>query len=134
MKPMEEIVKKKFKIAVIEDDEVLSKTLKGELEDTGFEVMQAYNGLDGLEMIFSKKPDLVLLDIVMPNMDGMTMLKKLRESDTDKKDVPVVLLTNLNADDKIMKGVVENEPSYYLVKSNYKIADVIEKVKDCLKI
>jgi two-component system alkaline phosphatase synthesis response regulator PhoP len=134
MKSMEKIVKEKFKIAVVEDDKVISKTLKEALEDAGFDVMQAYDGLAGLEMIFSKKPDLVLLDIAMPNMDGIAILKKLRESDTDRKNIPVIFLTNLNADDKIMNRIVGNEPSYYLVKSDYKIDEVIEKVKDCLKI
>ena len=65
-------------------------------------------------------------------MDGMTMLAKLRESGEFGKHVPVILLTNLNADDKITAGVFQSEPSYYLVKSNYTMADVVTKVKDCL--
>ena len=123
----------KLKIAIVEDEEAISKSLEGELEDAGFEVVKAPDGVQGLHLALKEKPDLVLLDIVMPNMDGMTMMKKLRESGEYGKHVPIILLTNLNADDKIMGGVVESEPSYYLVKSNWTVADVVLKVKDRLK-
>jgi DNA-binding response OmpR family regulator len=129
---MEKIKKEKFKIAVIEDDEVISKSLCGELEDAGFETIRAFNGLEGLKLVLSKSPDLILLDIVMPKMDGMTMMAKLRESSDYGKNVPVILLTNLNADDKIMHGVVKDEPAYYLVKNNFSAADVVEKVRERL--
>lgn len=129
---MEKITKGKYKIAVVEDDQVLSKSLVGELEDADFDVVTAFDGEAGLELILKEKPDLVLLDIIMPKMDGMTMLSKLRESGEFGKHIPIILLTNLNADDKIMGGVAKNEPSYYLVKSGYTVADVVEKVKKCL--
>lgn len=129
---MEKIKKEKYKIAVIEDDEVMSKSLVGELEDAGFEAITAFDGIQGIELSLKEKPDLILLDIVMPNMDGMTMMKKLRESGEFGRHVPIIILTNLNADDKITADVVKNEPSYYLVKSNWTVADVIEKVKDRL--
>ena len=68
-------------------------------------------------------------------MEGMTMLNKLRKSGPEYgQNVPVVLLTNLNADDKIMHGVTMNEPSYYLVKSQWELPDAVKKVKECLEI
>jgi len=129
---MEKITKEKYKIVVVEDDEVLSKSLAGELEDVGFEAVVAFDGEAGLALALKEKPDLVLLDIVMPKMDGMTMMKKLRDSGEFGKHVPIILLTNLNADDKISAGVTQNEPSYYLIKSNYTVADVVAKVRDRL--
>ena len=123
----------KYKIAVIEDEEVTSKSLVGELEDADFDVVKAFDGEAGLQLALEEKPDLILLDIVMPKMDGMTMMKQLRESGEFGRHVPIILLTNLNADDKIMGGVTQNEPSYYLVKSSYKVADVVAKVNECLK-
>jgi DNA-binding response OmpR family regulator len=130
---MEKTTKEKYKIAVIEDEEIMSKSLVGELEDADFEVITAFDGKQGLQLILKEKPDLVLLDIVMPEMDGMTMMKKLRESGGYGKHIPIILLTNLNADDKIMGGVTQNEPSYYLVKSTYTVADVVERVRHSLK-
>ena len=129
---MEKIIKAKFKVAIIEDEEIMSRSLTGELEDAGFDVITALDGESGLNLILKEKPDIILLDIIMPKMDGMTMLGKLRESGEYGKHVPVILLTNLNADDAIMGSITKNEPSYYLVKSNYQIADVVAKVKSCL--
>ncbi|MDP2598338.1 MAG: response regulator [Candidatus Liptonbacteria bacterium] len=129
---MEKLVKGKYKIAVIEDDLAMSKSLAGELEDADFTVVKAFDGEAGLALVLKEKPDLVLLDIVMPIMDGMTMMTKLRKSGEFGKHVPIILLTNLNADDKITIGVAQNEPSYYLVKANHTVADVVAKVKERL--
>jgi response regulator RpfG family c-di-GMP phosphodiesterase len=69
----------------------------------------------------------------MPDMDGIEMMKKLRESSEWGKIVPIILLTNLNPDDeKINKAIADNEPAYYLVKSDLKIADLIEKITERL--
>jgi len=130
---MEKTKKEKFKIAVIEDEKTVSKSLVGELEDAGFEAITALDGARGLELVLKEEPDLILLDIVMPNMDGMTMMKKLRESGEYGAHVPIILLTNLNADDRIMGGIIKTEPSYYLVKSSYTVADVVAKVRSCLE-
>ncbi|MEK7608688.1 MAG: response regulator [Patescibacteria group bacterium] len=129
---MEKTIKEKYKIAVVEDEEVMSRSLTGELEDAGFEVIKAFDGEQGLRLVLKEQPDLILLDIVMPKMDGMTMIKMLRESGEYGKHVSIILLTNLNADDAIMSSVAKNEPSYYLVKSSYTVADVVAKVKYCL--
>lgn len=129
---MEKIIKKKYKIAVIEDEAVMSQALTEELEDADFEVIRAFDGREGLRMILKEEPDLILLDIVMPEMDGMTMMETLRKSGEFGNHVPIILLTNLNVDDKIMGDIARNEPAYYLVKADYTLADVVQKVKDCL--
>lgn len=118
-------------ILIVEDDRALSLTLKDNFEKEGFNIILAKDGVEGLKFALEQKPDLILLDIVMPNMDGMTMMRKLRE-DVRGKKVPIIILTNLESDDAIMKGVIRDEPSYYLVKANWKMEDVIEKVKERL--
>jgi len=118
------------KILIVEDEAALREALVDKLTRESFNVLAAQNGEEGLEIALKEHPDLILLDIIMPKMDGMTMMKKLRE-DTWGKDVHIILLTNLSAtEEKIIKGIVENEPSYYLVKSDWKIGDVVKKVKE----
>ncbi len=124
----------KYKIAIIEDDKVLSKALGEKLIRAGFDIIQAYDGEEGLWLVLKEKPDLILLDIVMAKMDGMNLLKKLRNNSQNEwaMKVPVIILTNLNADDNITRGVARDEPAYYLVKTDYTIDQVIEKVNECL--
>ncbi len=122
------------KILIVEDEEIMLKTLVDNLTYAGFSnILKATNGADGLEMALRENPDVILLDIVMPVMDGMTMLGKLRE-DPRGKNIKVIFLTNLTVDDSIMKGVVKTAPSYYMVKTDHSIDDVINKVKVTLEI
>ena len=124
---------KKTKILIVEDEVVISKVYAEELRDQGFLVFTAANGRDGLELAFREKPDLILLDILMPIMDGLTMMGKLREKDLYGKNVPIILLTNLSAnEEKIMQAVIKNEPAYYLVKSDMDLSSVVEKIKERL--
>jgi two-component system response regulator MprA len=121
------------KILVIEDDPALRGVLHDKFTLDGFSVLEAKDGEEGLAMSLSEHPDIILLDIVMPRMDGLTVMKKLREMNEWGKNVPVVLLTNLSADDeKINQAIVDNEPAYYLVKSNWTISDLVEKVNERL--
>jgi len=124
---------KKIKILIVEDEAVISKTYAEELRSQGFLVLTAANGKDGLELAFREKPDLILLDILMPVMDGLTMMDKLREKDLYGKNVPIILLSNLSAsEEKIMAAITKNEPAYYLVKSDWDLSHVVEKVKERL--
>ncbi len=119
------------KILIVEDERDMRQALVDELSRNDFETLEAKNGREGLESALKNHPDLILLDIVMPEMDGMTMMQKLRENVEGKK-IPIILLTNLNATDKIIEGVVRDEPSYYLVKSDWNIEGVVAKVKEML--
>ena len=100
--------------------------LKTTLTKAGFSVMLAKEGGEALAVARSEKPDLIILDILLPVMDGITVLKKIREYGMR---VPVIILTNLSSDDRIMEGVVRDEPSYYLIKSDSSIEDIVAKVK-----
>jgi len=120
----------KKKILIVEDEMPILESLVDKFTREGFEISVAHNGEEGLKSALEKHPDLILLDIVMPKMDGMTMLKKLREHDAWGQHVPVVLLTNLSADDEMMHKIVETEPSYYLIKKSWTTGDVIQKVRE----
>lgn len=95
------------------------------------EMSVAKDGEDGLNQALANHPDLILLDILMPKMNGLATLKKLREDDWGKT-VPVILLTNLDPDDKAIDAVSEYDPSYYLIKSDNTPQDVLNKINEVL--
>lgn len=116
------------KVLIIEDEESLCNVLKEKLERENFIVMVAKNGEEGLIRIGEVSPDLILLDIAMPRMDGVTMLKKIRQSGNS---VPVIILTNL--DDKCRDEELPRDLyTDCLVKADWKIDDVIKRIKEVL--
>ncbi len=117
-------------ILITEDEPPMLRILTDALRDSGFETLQAKNGQEGLVLALEKHPDLVLLDLLMPNMDGLTMIQKLRTDDGWGKNVPVIILTNVSSDtDPIIDTVVKTQPAYYFVKSDVKLEQIIEKIK-----
>ena len=118
------------KVLVVEDEEILLTALKEELQTGGYEVEGAVDGEDGLEKAKSFKPNLILLDLVMPKMDGMEMLQKLK-ADSTTRDIPVVILTNLSDYERISEALSLGAMDY-LVKANYKLEELLEKVKTVL--
>lgn len=121
----------KVKILLIEDEEMLANMYEVKFQNEGFDLTKALDGADGLEKAKSIKPDFILLDIIMPKMDGFSVLKSLKE-DPATKDVPVVLLTNLGQDEDIAKGK-ELGAVGYLVKANITPSEVVEEVKKKMK-
>ena len=120
-------------LLIIEDEIIAVKIMVEKLVSEGFDVIEAYDGLQGLKMAESEHPDLILLDLLMPKMDGMTMLKELRKDDWGKK-VPVIILTNLSSvDQEKLEDVSVLEPSYYLIKSNKSMQDIVDKINEKLK-
>ena len=119
-------------ILVVEDDTPMLRVLCDKLTREGFSVLEAKNGEEGLALAVSQKPDLILLDIVMPKKDGVTTLRELRAHSEWGKTVPVIILTNLAEDDRLNKEVTFDEPAFYLVKSDWKIEDVVQKVRERL--
>ncbi len=119
------------KVLLVDDDIALVNLYEKSLKDAGFDVYKAHNGIEGHKVALREHPDLILLDIKMPGMDGMTMMKKVR-SDFLGKNVPIIMLTNLDTDDKILQGIVEDQPAYYLLKDNVDPEGVVEKVKEVL--
>ena len=120
------------KILIVEDEQDLRQTLVDKLTREGFDVLEAKNGEEGLKAALKEHPDLILLDIIMPVMDGMTMMKKIREDEWGR-GVPVIMLTNLSDIERVSEAV-ESGIYEYLVKSDWKIEDVVKKVKKKLGI
>jgi DNA-binding response OmpR family regulator len=122
------------KILIVEDDAILTSILTDHLTKEGFEVMKAKNGEEALASAFLNKPDLILLDILLPKVDGFAMLKELRK-DKWGEHVPVIILTNLNSLADISKASEYMDGFQgYLIKSDWKIEDVIAKVRETLKV
>ena len=125
--------KKILVIEEIEDDALIREILHKKFAREGFSVLEAKDGESGLAMALSLHPDLILLDIVMPKMDGLAVMKKLREADGWGKNVPIILFTNQNVDDdKILKEITDNKPTFYLEKLNYTPSELVEKVKELI--
>lgn len=120
----------KSTILIVEDEVALREALKDKLEREGFMTAEAKNGEEGLQICESVKPDLVLLDIIMPIKDGITMLKELRETGWGK-NVPVILLTNLSDNEKVAEALASGSHDY-LVKSDWKLEDVVERIRERL--
>lgn len=115
------------KILLIEDEEMLANMYEVKFQNEGFDITKALDGASGLELAKTIKPDLVLLDVIMPKMDGFSVLKSIRE-DAGIKDLPVILLTNLGQDEDVQKGK-ELGVVGYLVKANVTPAEVVEAAK-----
>lgn len=120
------------KILLIEDDATLTQSLSERLSQE-FIVVRAADGPEGIAATLAHRPDLILLDISLPRMDGTVVLKEIREAMGDwGKLVPVILLTNLTADEKIMQSVAEDAPSFYLLKSDYSLEGIVAKAHEAL--
>lgn len=120
------------KVLVIEDEQDLREALKTALSIENFEVHTAGDGEAGLQMALEVKPDLILLDLMMPKLDGLGVLKALREDEWGK-NVKVIVMTALDDLERVAE-VLENGGSEYLVKSNISLGTVVAKVKEKLKV
>ena len=116
------------KILIVEDEAPLRNAVTDILTFEGFQVFQAKNGQEGLDLALKERPDLILLDLMMPIMDGLTMLEKLRQDQEFGKTAAVILLTNINDPEKV--AMATEAGSYdFLVKSDWNIEDVVRKIK-----
>jgi len=122
---------KKKNILLIEDEEMLASMYETKFQNEGYQIRKALDGEVGLKLAQEQTPDLILLDIIMPKLDGFSVLKKIKD-DPKLKNVPVVLLTNLGQDEDIEKGNKLGSAGY-LVKANLTPGEVIEKIKVYLK-
>ncbi|MFH1233309.1 MAG: response regulator [Patescibacteria group bacterium] len=117
-------------ILIVEDENSLRMALRDKLTREGFGVLEAKNGKEGLDVALRKHPDLILSDILMPVIDGMTMLTQLRKDEWGKT-ARVIMLTNLSDNEKVAEAI-KQESYDYLVKSDWKIEDVVAKVRQRL--
>lgn len=118
------------KIAIIEDDQAISQMYRIKFEAEGYTVETADNGKLGLELAEKMNPDIILLDLMMPEMNGDEMLAKLRKTDWGK-DIKVVILTNVG-EQEIPENVKKLDVSAVIVKADMTPSQVAEKVKTYL--
>ena len=118
----------KKRILVVEDEATLQKALNDVLTQEGYNVLSALDGASGLDLALKEKPDLILLDIILPKMDGFEVLKKLKEKDSQ---IPIIILTNLSDINDIQKAL-DLGATTYLVKADFHLSDVLKKVKETI--
>lgn len=126
------------KILIVEDEATLRHALRDKLDQEGFNVLEAANGQEGLAMALEQEPNLILLDIIMPVMDGLTMARRLRQEELSigklaNNHIPIILLTNLSGVENMAEAQKHGIYSY-LVKTDWKIENVVKKIKDTLGV
>jgi DNA-binding response OmpR family regulator len=119
------------KILIIEDDEGINRVYVAKLTREGFNVSTALSGEEGVRKIFAEKPDLVILDLMLPKKDGFEILKEVK-ADSTVKNIPVIIMSNLGQDEDVKRGM-DLGAADYLIKSDYPITKVVEKVKNTLE-
>lgn len=121
----------KAKVLVVEDDEMLAGMYSEKFTLSGFQVQVSHNGFEGVKMAESFLPSVILLDIIMPKMDGFVALKKLKKNPATE-NIPVIMLTNLGQADDVEKAKSLGALDYF-IKANHTPADVVKKVEEVLK-
>jgi DNA-binding response OmpR family regulator len=117
-------------ILFIEDESALQKTFGEIIAQEGYQMISALDGETGLRVAKEKKPDLILLDLILPKIHGFDVLKKLKE-ENGTRDIPVIVLTNLETLEDVEKAL-ELGATTYLVKANYSLEEILEKIKKAL--
>lgn len=118
------------KILIVEDEVPLRKALAEEFMDAGYSVFEAGDGLEGFDVALKEHPHIILLDQLMPKMNGVAMLKQLR-SDSWGSTVPVIMATNMSTTDTINEAIDAGANDYF-IKSEVSVADIIKLVDDRL--
>jgi CheY-like chemotaxis protein len=118
-------------ILFIEDESTLQKTLGRALEKEGFEVQAALDGQSGLALTKRIKPNLILLDLILPKMDGFEVLQNLKQ-DPETQEIPVIVLTNLESPQDVEKALSLGATTY-LVKANYELKEMVKKIKETIE-
>lgn len=124
----------KNKILLVEDDQFLSSLLKTRLEKEKFEVLLAHDGPEALKFLREQKPDLILLDIILPGMSGFEVLEEVRRDPQlrDKKSIPVIVISNLGQEADVEKGKELGAVDYF-VKARVSIDELVKKVNGFIK-
>jgi len=117
-----------MKVFIVEDERALADVLKEKLEKEGFDADAIYSGEKAVSLIKKKKPDIILLDLLLPGKDGFEILTELK-ADKNLKNIPVIVLSNLSQDEDIKKALSLGAVDYY-VKAQHPLKEVVEKVRN----
>ena len=119
------------KVLIIEDDKFLRELIGQKLLKEGYDIAEAVDGEKGIKSAKDEKPDLILLDLILPGMDGFEVLIKIKE-DSKTAQIPVIILSNLGQKDEIEKGLKMGATDY-LIKAHFTPGEIIDKIKTVLK-
>ncbi|MDP4008582.1 MAG: response regulator [Candidatus Peregrinibacteria bacterium] len=122
---------KNIKIFIAEDDKFLSKIYRTRLEQEDYTIIAANNGIDAVEKIIAEQPDLILLDLLIPQKNGFDVLEELKANSTTQ-NIPVIILSNLGQESDVEKGMKLGAIDF-LIKANFSIDEVTGKIKEHLK-
>ncbi len=120
------------KILIIEDNQSYREILSKKFTHEDFDVYNAENGHDGINKAIDNKPDILITDLLLPKMNGIQVMGESRNNEWGRH-VTILILTNLNPDDKILESIERNKPAYYLIKPQVTLEDIVEKVKSVLQ-
>jgi CheY-like chemotaxis protein len=121
----------KKKILIVEDDELTLRMLSDAFRNEGLYVMQAINGKEALDMALRECPNLILLDVVIPEIDGIQVLKRLRK-DGCCKDIPIIVMTNLEGTEVVDEALNAGRCDF-MIKTDWVISDIVKRVKGHLE-
>lgn len=119
-------------VLVIEDDRSIADSLIPSLKEEGFKVLYADNGEDGLSLALGNRPNVILLDLGLPKLDGLSVFKKLRQDDWGKEAKVLIFSVN-DPDHNILQEINDLKPAYYLVKSNWSLEEVVKRIKELIQ-
>jgi len=118
-------------ILIIEDDKFLRELIAQKLLREGYEISEALDGEEGIKKIKEEKPDLILLDLILPGIDGFEVLSQMRE-ESRLSSIPVIILSNLGQKEDVEKGMKLGAVDY-LIKAHFTPGEIIEKIRKALK-
>jgi len=121
---------KKIKVILAEDDKFISKAYLGGLQRAGFEVFHASDGNHVMEILKENKPDIILMDVIMPDKNGFETIEEIKLNE-EYKDIPIIVLSNLGQETDIEKGKQLGAVDY-LIKANFSVAEVVKKINEHL--
>lgn len=117
-------------VLCIEDESILQETITNALQSNGYGTLKAHDGEEGLMLAREKKPDLILLDLILPKRNGFDILADLKQTESTKH-IPVIILTNLEGVDEVEKAIAGGATTY-LVKANYSLEEVLQKIRETI--
>jgi DNA-binding response OmpR family regulator len=120
-----------YKILVVEDDKFLRELISQKLTREGYDVKEAIDGEDGVVKVKEEKPDIILLDLILPGMDGFEVLAKIKD-DPEVENIPVVILSNLGQRDDVERGLKLGAVDF-LIKAHFTPGEIIEKIEKVMK-
>jgi DNA-binding response OmpR family regulator len=118
------------KILVVEDDKFLREMISRKLEKEGYDVYQAIDGEKGEEKIKEVKPDIVLLDLILPGIDGFEVLERVKK-DPEVAEIPIIILSNLGQKSEVERGLNLGAVDF-LIKAHFTPAEIVRKIKEII--